>query len=197
MQDKIEIFTDEGLSNIFEGLVIPNSTTVIGYRLENQQSKTCLIFSRSPKDILDCYSASGFVHGVKRRAKRGKARFFPRTWTREQVITAICEAYETKQVKTGVSFILGTSEIGLKIRLWLDESGKVFDAMPLLKKDLELEAKKPSHKRICKICGQPKHRVCFEHHNFPKKGFSKVLKKIRYYSRKLYFNLARKLKLVE
>ncbi len=148
---------------------------------------------------MNCHSTSGFVHGYKRRAKRGKARFFPQTWTREQVITAICEAYETKQVKTGVNFILGTSEIGLKIRLWLDENGKVFDAMPLSKRDFEIKLglEKPRNKNKCQICGQPKHRVCPKHHNFPKKGFSKVLKKLRYYSRKFYFNLARKLNLVE
>ncbi len=53
-------------------------------------------------------------------------------------------------------------------------------------------------KSCCKECGEPKHYICLKHHpNQRNKGFRKLWKKIRYNSKKLYFNLAKTLNLIE
>ncbi len=55
-------------------------------------------------------------------------------------------------------------------------------------------------KHCCRKCGQPKHYVCLQHnfHQHPVKesSFKKLLRRRRYYARKLYFTVARKLRLV-
>ncbi len=196
MQNENNIFTDDGLNNIFNGAIVNNQP--IGYRLENPRSDTAPIYSRSYQDKNGVYSANGFIYGIKRRNKRNKALFFPSDWTREQVIETISEAYDTRQIKSGENFTLGTSASGLKIRLWLDENGKVFDAMPLRTNELGEVETKPKRKKGCKICGQPRHTICFNHGNFPKPKLSEMLwRKLRYYSRKLYFSFARNLKFIE
>lgn len=49
----------------------------------------------------------------------------------------------------------------------------------------------------CKQCGKPKHYICLEHHNYKKTGIKRLLNRIRYYSKKFFFNLAGRLRLVE
>lgn len=49
----------------------------------------------------------------------------------------------------------------------------------------------------CRECGQPKKYICLEHHPHRKTGVKRLLHKIRYYSKRLYFYIAKKLNLVE
>lgn len=49
----------------------------------------------------------------------------------------------------------------------------------------------------CRECGQPKHYICLEHHPRRKTGIKKLLHQIRYQSKKLLFNLAEGLGLIE
>lgn len=50
----------------------------------------------------------------------------------------------------------------------------------------------------CKACGLPKHYVCLDHlPPQPRRGLGKILQRIKYYSRKAYFNLLKNLKFVE
>jgi hypothetical protein len=51
-------------------------------------------------------------------------------------------------------------------------------------------------KACCKECGQPKHYVCLEHHQFPNKGFKRFHKKVRQFARKMKFILAKSLNLL-
>jgi hypothetical protein len=56
-------------------------------------------------------------------------------------------------------------------------------------------------KSCCRFCGKPKHRICLEHHSFKKTEIEKLLlkpfRKTRYYARKMFFTVARKLGFVE
>ncbi len=57
--------------------------------------------------------------------------------------------------------------------------------------------RKNRRKRItrhcCQQCGQPKHYICLEHnHNLREPFFKRLPKQIKYYSRKLYFTMAKK-----
>jgi hypothetical protein len=51
-------------------------------------------------------------------------------------------------------------------------------------------------RHCCKQCGEPKHYICLTHNQQIKPPIFKVmLKRFRYYSKKFYLNLARKLRL--
>ena len=52
-------------------------------------------------------------------------------------------------------------------------------------------------KSCCNECGQRKHYICLDHHQFPNKGLKKIIKQIRYRVRKFYFGLSEKFKFAE
>lgn len=53
-------------------------------------------------------------------------------------------------------------------------------------------------KNCCRECGQPKHYICLEHNsNLRKPLWKRFISKSRYNSRKLFFNLARKVGFVD
>jgi hypothetical protein len=93
---------------------------------------------------------------------------------------------------------IGKTSREMHIILWLDATNKVIDAMPFRDAVKEFNCRKKA-KATCKICGQHKHYVCLEHHNPSKKptGIKRILKRSRYYSRKIYYNLTKNLGLRE
>ncbi len=204
MQDKYEIFAEKGLSNIFDGALLPNvnkqsnqvnNYKVIGYRLESIQSERVQVICRMPEDANGVYTATVYFDGIRRRGRSTTSVFFPKHWTKDEVIDAIFQAYQNKSVKKpSESQYIGTTEKGMHIFLWLDATGKVLDAMPFRDAVLELNRRRKA-KATCKVCGKFKHYVCLEHHNPPKKptGVKWILKRTRYYSRKIYFNVAKSL----
>jgi hypothetical protein len=208
MQDKFEIFADKGLSIIFDGALLPNinQTTnevnnykVIGYRLESTGTEKVRVICRMPEDSNGVYTATVYLDGVRRKGKNTSSVFFPRHWTKDEVTDAIFEAYQNRIVKNVAdNQYIGKTSMEMHIFLWLDEKDKVTDAMPFRDAVKEFNRRKKA-KATCKICGQHKHYVCLEHHNPPKKptGIKRILKRSRYYSRKIYYNLKRNLGLLE
>jgi hypothetical protein len=206
MQDKYEIFAEKGLSNIFDGALLPNvnkqsnqvnNYKVIGYRLESIQSERVRVICRMPEDANGVYTATVFFDGIRRKGRSRSSVFFPRHWAKEEVTDAIFQAYQNKSVKKpSENQYIGTAEKGMHIILWLDKAGKVIDAMPFRDVILELNRRRKANSH-CKICRQPKSFICPEHHNYKTTEFEKFIKRpgrrIRYYSRKIYFNVARKL----
>jgi uncharacterized protein YfbU (UPF0304 family) len=58
--------------------------------------------------------------------------------------------------------------------------------------------KKKIVRACCKDCGQPKHYICLEHNQYKRRTiFQTLRKRVRYYSRKLYFNFGKKLGFAE
>jgi hypothetical protein len=208
MQDKYEIFAEKGLATIFDGALVPNinQTTnevnnykVIGYRLESVRSEKVRVIVRQPEDANGVYVATVYLDGVRRKGKNTSSVFFPRHWTKDEVTDAIFEAYQNKVVKNVTdNQYIGKTSSEMHIILWLDGNNKVIDAMPFRDAVKEFNRKKKA-KATCKICGQHKHYVCLEHHNPPKKptGIKRILKRSRYYSRKIYYNLTKNLGLRE
>jgi len=208
MQEKYEIFAGKGLSNIFDGALLPNvnKTTdqvnnykVIGYRLESTRPENVRIINREPEDVNGVYAATVIFDGVKRRGRTKASTFFPRHWTKDEVTGAIFEAFQNKIVKNIIDRqYIGKTSREMHVILWLDEDEKVIDAMPFRDAVMERNRRKRA-KATCKICGNHKHYVCLEHHNPPKKptGIKRILKRSRYYSRKIYYNLAKNLGLIE
>lgn len=207
MQKHIEIFADNGLLNIFDGDLVTqidkqtsrlNHKKVVGFRLENDENNNVRISCRTCEDSRGVYAATVFLDGVRRRGQNGRSNFFPKDWTREQVAGVIFEAYQNKTLANILEHrFVGQAADGMKISLWLDKSGKVIDAMPLIE-GVALKRRRRKGGGCCGQCGQPKHYVCLYHHPFPKtRGLKKVFKNIRYHVRKFYFNWARRLKFVD
>jgi hypothetical protein len=197
MQEKYEIFADKGLSNIFDGALLQHSdkqtAEVIGYRLESTRRENVRVIARMPEDTKGIYKATTFFDNQRRKGKRRKSAFFPKTWTKDDVISAIHEAYQNKTISNDVEKeYLGKTSDGMNIILCLDETNRITDAIPVRDAATDGNRRRPS-KRLCNICQQPKHYVCLEHHNSKKKGIKKAKAIIKRYSRKFYFNLARKL----
>jgi hypothetical protein len=209
MQEKNEIFADNALSILFNGALVPVSKTqpeqtqickVIGYRLEAVKAENVRVAVRQPEDGRGIYRAMVYLNGVKRRVKNRNSSFFPRVWTKDKVIGAIFEAYQNKVVREiSQSEYVGKASDGMNIVLWLDADGKVFDAMPLSDDPTQARRERKKAKRICKICGREKHFVCLEHNSYKtRKSFAaRLAKKVRYFYRKLYFNLGKRLGLVD
>lgn len=200
MQEKYEIFAKEGLSNLFEGSLNSHldkqTIEVIGYRLETARRENVRVIARMPEDTKGVYKATTFFDNHRRKGKRRKAAFFPKTWIKEDVINAVYEAYQNKVISDEVeNEYIGKTSDGMNIILCLNQINQVIDAVPIRETLAPVSHKKS--KRNCKICNQPKHYVCPKHHNFKKKGIWKILGIIKRYSRKFYFYLARKLRLVE
>lgn len=66
-----------------------------------------------------------------------------------------------------------------------------------LPKEKKTKRKRYVKRCRCKKCGKPKHYICLEHHPHRKTGVKRLLHKIRYNSKRLYFYMAKKLNLVE
>jgi hypothetical protein len=212
MQDKYEIFAEKGLTTIFDGALLPNinQTTnevnnyrVIGYRLESIRTEKVQVICRMPEDSNGVYTAGVVLDGVRRRGKSTSSVFFPKHWTKDEVTDAIFEAYQNRIVKNVAdNQYIGKTSKEMHIFLWLDGEDKVTDAMPFRDAVIELNRRLNRRRRAsatCGICGQYKHYVCLERHNPRKKqtGFKRILKRSRYYSRKIYYNLAKNLGLLE
>jgi hypothetical protein len=205
MQDKYEIFADDALLNIFNGALISNLSKqlnqinnykVVGYRLEAIQNEKVQVICKMPEDANGVYTATVFFDGIRRRGRSKTSAFFPKHWTKDEVTNAIFEAYQNKTVKNpSDNQYIGTTGNGMHIILWLNKTGKVTDAMPFRDVVLEINRRKRA-KSLCPICKQSKHYICLEHHDRKKTAFEKFIerpgKRIRYYSRKVYFNVARK-----
>ncbi len=61
----------------------------------------------------------------------GFVPFFPRSWNQQQVVDAINAAYDNRNHLSG-NFYEGAAN-GIKIRLRLDENGKIKTAFPFTK----------------------------------------------------------------
>jgi hypothetical protein len=209
MQNKNEIFAENALSNIFNGALVSASKAqpeqiqickVIGYRLEAIEAENVRVAVRQQEDPRGIYKATIYLDGARRRAKNRNSSFFPRGWTKREVTGAISEAYQNKVVlEVSQSEYVGKTADGMKVVLWLDRDGKVFDAMPLGDDPTRERRERKRAKRICKICARQKQFICLEHNQYKQRRplFVKFFKKIRRFYRKCYFKFGESLGLVD
>jgi hypothetical protein len=86
--------------------------------------------TRSPPDESGVYEANVMIEGIK---KDRRSTFFPKDWTKEQVETAIEEAYNTRKPRQRGGEFRGTTSSGMDITLRLDGTGKLESAYPVYK----------------------------------------------------------------
>jgi hypothetical protein len=138
------IFTEKGMARIFEGELVEvrgGRARVRGFHLEDagvMQSRSIEIveLTRTASDSRGVYAAQITMQGARRRPAYGG--FFPRGWSRERVLEAVTEAYETRRpcgwVDAG-NFFEGRTRAGMRILMELDEGGLVLDAFPVRAKN--------------------------------------------------------------
>ena len=65
--------------------------------------------------------------------ENGFSTFFPKNWSRQQVVDAINEAYDSKVRQPGSKNVfVGRTEAGMLIKLRLDADGKITTAFPMM-----------------------------------------------------------------
>ena len=105
------------VSGFHYGQIRDNGNNVIRKRMTRQ-------------DINGVYEANVFIQGVKKKAK---STFFPRNWSPQKVVNSINEACRNKIHRQG-NLYEGSSE-GIRIWIYLDESGKIKSAHPIMEKE--------------------------------------------------------------
>ncbi len=184
-----DVFAEGAIERIFQGAIVSQlkasgeieHTRISGFRYEDpdvMRVSGCSIIEGTwaEPDERGIYRARVIVKGFERKMSRSS--FFPRSWTREQVLDAISEAYSTHRrvsTKEGRHRQVGESN-GLKIWLWLDSYGRVVDAMPR-----GTVSHSPKRKTVCcNKCGKLKEKmyICNKH-DLPPRWYRLMRKQVR------------------
>ncbi len=187
------LFSPTAIDRIFYGELLPKAQQVRGYRFDSEGARLrgceMILNSQTAPDTFGVYASGVRVHGVKR--KQSKSAFFPATWTREQVVIAIIEAYQNTQDKRQ-GWTQGTTGDGLMIDVLLDGEGRIDDAKPAYTVRTSKRVKK-----CCDVCGQSKVRLCPNGHHYQpyaiRIAIPKWMRWLKRYLRWRYFHTLRKL----
>ena len=122
-------FADETLEHIFSGMINKKTKKAVGFHyegLDGVDGKVLEIIE--PPNKYGVYKAEVKIAG---KVKNGTSSFFPKDWTPQQVVDAINEAFENKElVKGKTTLYQGTSKTGIKIRMYV-ENNKITSAWPM------------------------------------------------------------------
>ena len=128
-----ENFLDSALVHIFSGHVNVNGEAT-GYHYEGMKNAQGNIIQGTvtAPNQLGVYTGKVKVNGVDKESNSGYSTFYPKTWTMQQVVDAINEAYESKVFKVGNEYY-GYDKNGMKIIMYLDkDTNKIISAFPVL-----------------------------------------------------------------
>ena len=125
-----ENFKDGALEHILEGQ-INNREKAVGFHYEGFPTSKGKIIdgTKSVPDELGIYTGRVEVSGIAKTANGGKSTFFPESWTAQDVIDAINEAYKNKVFVRGNTYI-GTISTGMKIEMFIDGAEHIISAYP-------------------------------------------------------------------
>lgn len=129
--ENVDNFREGALTHIFEG-ELNRKGHAVGYHYEGLPDTPGSVIegTRTDPDSNGVYEAEVEVSGVKKSGNQGISSFFPLHWTSQEVVDAINEAYETKELLTGNTYE-GISEEGITIHMYLDDNEKIISAFPI------------------------------------------------------------------
>ena len=130
-----EHFTEAAIEHIFLGTV-NEAGKASGYHYDGIEDSPGEIAegTRSDPDRYGVYTARVKVNGIGKAGNRGYSTFYPDSYTPQQVIDAVNEAYENRILLSG-SLYAGLSEEGIEIDMALDENEKIITAYPVKEED--------------------------------------------------------------
>ncbi len=126
--------TLDTLEHIFHG-ELNKKGKAVGFHyegVENMQAvnKTRTVTVTKPPDKNGVYEAIVEVKGKAKKGNGGVSTFFPKNWTKNDVVNSINEAYINK-ISSGGNGYIGTSDSGVKIQMFLKPDGTIITAYPL------------------------------------------------------------------
>lgn len=128
--DNIENFDSKSLDHIFLGF-INNKGNVVGYHYEGFSDSSASIL---PNTKYFCnnhgvYCAKVSISGIEKISNNGISSFFPKSWTPQDVIDSINQAYHSRIFIKDNKYI-GFSNSGLKIEMYLNSKNLILTAYP-------------------------------------------------------------------
>ena len=127
-----ENFTDSAIEHIFEGQVNARGKAV-GYHYEGIEGTFGNVIpgTESSTNNFGIYKAKVEVNGIPKTANGGFSTFYSKNLSPQQVVDAINEAYSNCELKLGTrNTYQGVANNGMKIDMFLDQSGKIISAFP-------------------------------------------------------------------
>jgi hypothetical protein len=126
--------TLQTLEHVFRGEVNPRGKAV-GFHYEGAQMEAAygtkvIESTRSAPDANGVYTARVEVRGV---AKQARSSFFPRSWSRLDVVKAINEAYTSRAPVAGrpPNYFEGKSSGGVTVGMYVNPNGTIATAFPI------------------------------------------------------------------
>ncbi|EMU55294.1 MULTISPECIES: EndoU domain-containing protein [Clostridium] len=125
-----ENFKDSALKYILEGEINKRGKAV-GFHYEGFPTTKGNIIegTKSLPDELGVYTGRVEVSGIPKTSNGGQSTFFPESWTAQDIVDAINQAYVNKTFVRGNTYI-GTLPSGMKIEMFIDQYGNIISAYP-------------------------------------------------------------------
>ena len=126
-----ENFTDSAIEHIFEGQVNARGKAV-GYHYEGIEGTSGNVIPGTESSVnnIGVYKAQVEVNGIPKTANGGFSTFYSKNLSPQQVVDAINEAYSNCELKLGTrNTYQGVANNGMKIDMFLDQSGKIISAL--------------------------------------------------------------------
>ena len=121
---------DSALKYILEGEINKRGKAV-GFHYEGFPTTKGNIIegTKSLPDELGVYTGRVEVSGIPKTSNGGQSTFFPESWTAQDIVDAINQAYVNKTFVRGNTYI-GTLPSGMKIEMFIDQYGNIISAYP-------------------------------------------------------------------
>lgn len=126
-----EHFLPSAIEHIFEGQ-INSSGNATGYHYEGIKNSAGKVVegTRTTPNELGIYEAKVTVNGVAKASNGGYSTFYPQSYSPQQVVDAINEAYNNKQYIRD-NIYMGSSKAGIDISMYLTDDGMIISAFPI------------------------------------------------------------------
>ncbi len=191
------VFAEGAIERIFDGDIVPNlkkngeveHIRIRGFRYEDPDVMLARGIeinesSRTAPDIRGVYRAAIMVRGHKRKGTH--YGFFPLSMSRDEILKAIVEAYEHRNVVNASNLKLCKGDGGgLPLLMELDDEGRVMDAWPRRARYTRQQAALwlyattgKRSKLLCPVCLQPKILFCSHGHWPPRQKLRRRIVKV-------------------
>lgn len=126
-----DAFKTGALEHILAG-ELNQKGNAVGFHYDGLASKKGEVISGTETEPNEygIYEAEVEVSDVAKTSNSGKSTFFPKTWTAQDVVNAINEAYESNSLITGNTYE-GLTDEGIIVRMYLDNNEQIISAFPV------------------------------------------------------------------
>ena len=127
-----EIFLPTTIEHIFIG-TINKKGNATGYHYEGIEDSAGEVIegTRTEPDSFGVYSGKVRVNGIKKSGNKGYSTFYPEDMSPQEVIDAINEAYESRELLNG-NLYAGLTDDGMEIDMALTDDDKIITAYPVM-----------------------------------------------------------------